>query len=87
VKRVLKYGGMAVAGAVIVALSSLMLFVCSTWLLMSSPLVQTMALAALSMCGSGFAALMELSDHHRRHELVLSQQPLNLAAAQERECS
>jgi hypothetical protein len=38
-----------------------MLFLCSTWLVMSAPLVQTMALTALSMCGSGFAALMELS--------------------------
>jgi hypothetical protein len=70
--RVLKYGGMAVAGALIVALSSLMLFLCSTWLAMSAPLVQTMALTALSVCGSGFAALMELSDRHRQHDPVPS---------------
>jgi hypothetical protein len=57
--RVLKYGGIAVAGALIVLLSSLTQFVCSTWLSMSEPLVQTMVLTALSLCGSGFAALME----------------------------
>lgn len=59
--RLLKYGGIAVAYAAIAALSSLMLFLCSTWLLMSTPLAQSMALAALSMCGSGFIALMEIS--------------------------
>jgi hypothetical protein len=64
--RVLKYGGIAVAGALIVVLLSLTQFVFSTWLLMSAPLVQTMVLTALSMCGSGFAALMVLSDRHHR---------------------
>lgn len=59
--KVVKYRGVAVAGALIVVLSSLTQFVCSTWLSMSAPLVQTMVLTALSMCGSGFAALMELS--------------------------
>jgi hypothetical protein len=63
---VLKYGRIALAGALIVVLSSLTQFVCSTWLLMSEPLIQTMVLTALSMCGSGFAALMELSDRHRQ---------------------
>jgi hypothetical protein len=64
--RVLKYGGIAGAGALIVLLSSLTQFVCSSWLSMSAPLVQTMVLTALSMCGSGFAALMVLSDRHQR---------------------
>jgi hypothetical protein len=63
--RVLKYGGIAVAGALIVVLVSLTQFVFSTWLLMSPPLVHTVVLTALSMCGSGFAALMELSDRHQ----------------------
>jgi hypothetical protein len=63
--RVLKYGGIAVAGALIVVLSSLTQFVFSTCLL-SAPLVQTMVLTALSMGGSGFAALMVLSDRHHR---------------------
>jgi hypothetical protein len=60
VRRVLKYDGMAVTCAVIVALSSLVLFLCGTWLLRSAPLVQKMALSALSLCGSGITALMEL---------------------------
>jgi hypothetical protein len=59
--KVEKLGGMAVAGALIVVLASVTQFVCSTWLSMSAPLVQTMVLTALSMCGSGFAALMEVS--------------------------
>ena len=70
--RLLKYFGIAVASAAIAMLSSLMLFLCSTGLVMSAPLVQTMALTALSMCGSGFAALMELSDRRRQHDPVLS---------------
>ena len=59
--RLLKYFGIAVASAAIAMLSSLVLFLCSTWLLMSTPLAQSMALGALSMCGSGFIALMEIS--------------------------
>ena len=64
--RVLKYGGIAIACAAIVVLSSLTLFLCSIWLLRSAPLVHTMALTALSLCGSGVTALMEFSDRHRR---------------------
>jgi hypothetical protein len=56
----LKYGGIALACLVIGALSSLMLFLCSTWLLESVPSVQRTALAALSLCGSGVTALMEM---------------------------
>jgi hypothetical protein len=59
--RLLKYGGIAVACAAIAVLSSLLLFLCSTWLLMSTPFAQSMALCALSMCGSGFIAFMEIS--------------------------
>ena len=57
--RVFKYGGIAIACTAIVVLSSLTLFLCSAWLLRSAPLVHTMALTALSLCGSGVAALME----------------------------
>jgi len=64
--RVLKYGGMAIACTAIAALSSFTLFLCSTWLLRSAPLVHTMALTALSLCGSGVSALMEFSDRHRQ---------------------
>jgi hypothetical protein len=62
--RVFKYGGIAVARVLVAVLSSLVLFLCSTWLLMSEPLERVMALTALSMCGSGFAALIPLSDRH-----------------------
>jgi hypothetical protein len=55
--RVFKYG---VIGVACVALSSLVLFTCSTWLLRSAPFVQAMALAALSLCGSGVVALIPL---------------------------
>jgi hypothetical protein len=58
--RVLKYDRIAVTCALIVALSSLALFLCGTWLSHSAPLVQKMALTALSLCGSGITALMEL---------------------------
>ena len=58
--RVLKHGGMAVACAVSVALSSLMLFLCSAWLLSSASLVQSLALTAMSVLGSGVVALVEL---------------------------
>jgi hypothetical protein len=61
VMRLLKFGAIAVACAAIAVLSSLALFLCSTWLLMSTPVAQSMALGALSMCGSGFIALMEVS--------------------------
>jgi hypothetical protein len=70
--KVLQYGGIVVACALIVVLSCLMFFLCSAWLFSSAPLVQTMALATLSMCGSGFAALMELSDRHRQYYPVLN---------------
>jgi hypothetical protein len=58
--RVLKYDRMAVSCALTVALSSLALFLCGTWLLQSAPLAQKMALTALSLCGSAITALMEL---------------------------
>lgn len=70
--KVLQYGGIVAACALIVVLSCLMLFLCSAWLFSSAPLVQTMSLATLSMCGSGFAALMELSDRHRQYDPVLN---------------
>jgi hypothetical protein len=57
--RVSKYDRIAVACAVM-ALSSLALFLCGTWLSHSAPLAQKMALTALSLCGSGITALMEL---------------------------
>jgi hypothetical protein len=57
--RELKYGRLAVACAVIMVFSFLMLILCSTWLLRSAAPVQTLALTALSICGSGFAALLE----------------------------
>jgi hypothetical protein len=59
--RLLKCDGIAVACAAIALLSSLMLFLCSTWLLMSTPLAQSIALGVLSMCGSGLIACMEIS--------------------------
>jgi hypothetical protein len=60
--RLLKYDGIAVACAAIALLSSLMLFLCSTWLLMmGTPLARSIALGVLSMCGSGFIACMEIS--------------------------
>jgi hypothetical protein len=60
--RKLRFGGKAVACTVIVVLSSLVLCLCTIWLSSSTPLVHTMALTGLSLCGSGFAALMELPD-------------------------
>ena len=60
-KRLLTYCGITVACATIVVLSSLMLFLCSTWLLMSTPLARSIALGVLSMCGSGFTVFMETS--------------------------
>jgi hypothetical protein len=61
VMRLLKYCGITVACAAIAVLSSLMLFLCSTWLLMSTPLARAIALGVLSMCGSGFTVFMETS--------------------------
>jgi uncharacterized membrane protein YfcA len=55
--RVLKFGRIEVACAVIVALASLVLFLCGAWLLESAPSVQRTALAALSLCASGIVAL------------------------------
>jgi len=60
---VLKYGGIAVACGMIAALSSLILFLCSTWFV-DMPL-RTIVLTALSLCGSGVAALIEFPDRHR----------------------
>ena len=57
--RVLSYGEKGFCCAAIVVLSSLVPVLCRTWLLSSAPLVQTMALTALSVCGSGVIALME----------------------------
>jgi hypothetical protein len=75
--RVLKYGGIAVACGVIAVLSSLILFFCSTWFV-DMPLARTMALTALSLCGSGLAALIDFPDRHRQIDPLLSWQPLNL---------
>jgi hypothetical protein len=66
--RVLKYGGIAIACAAIVVLTSFTLFLCSTWMLGSAPLVHTMVLTALSLCGSGVTALMEFSDRPRQRD-------------------
>ena len=57
--KALRHGGTAVACALSVALSSLMLFLCSAWLLSSASLVQSLALTAMSVLGSGVIALME----------------------------
>jgi hypothetical protein len=77
VMMLLKYGGMAAACVAIAALSTLMLFLCSTWLSMSTPLAQSIALGALSMCGSGFIALIrtvprEANPPPRCTEIVLN---------------
>jgi len=56
--KALRHGGTAVACALSVALSSLMLFLCSAWLLSTSP-VQSLALTAMSVLGSGAIALVE----------------------------
>jgi len=58
--KVSQYGGNLVGCALIVALSSFLVFFCGIWLLRSATLVQTMGLTALSVCGSGFAALRDL---------------------------
>jgi len=55
----LKHGEMAVACAASVALASLALFVCSVWLLSSASLIESLALTAMSVWGSGVIALME----------------------------
>lgn len=57
--RILKQGEMAVACAASVALASLTLFLCSAWLLSGASLVQSLALTAMSVLGSGVIALME----------------------------
>jgi hypothetical protein len=57
--KALKQGGMAVACAASVVLSSLTLFLCSAWLLSSVSLVQSLTLTAMSVCGSGVVALIE----------------------------
>jgi hypothetical protein len=59
--KVLKYGGIAVACCVIAALSSLIPFLCSAWFV-DARLAPTMALTALSLCGSGIAALLEFKN-------------------------
>jgi len=71
--RLLKCDGIAVACAAIALLSSLMLFLCSTWLLMSTPLAQSIALVVLSMCGSGFIACMEISKPSSAARLIPQQ--------------
>ena len=53
--RVLKHAAVAVACAASVAISSLVLFLCSAWLLGNASLT----LAALSALGTGLIALME----------------------------
>jgi hypothetical protein len=59
VRRLLKYDGRAFGCAAVVVLSSLMPFLCGIWVLSRAPLVQTIALTALSVCASGVIALME----------------------------
>jgi hypothetical protein len=56
--KVLKHNGMAVAFAA-TALSFLTLLLCSAWFLNSTSLAQSLALTAMSVCGSGVIALME----------------------------
>ena len=53
--RVLNYAAVGVACAASVAISSLVLFLCSAWLLSSASL----ALTAMSALGSGLIAIME----------------------------
>jgi hypothetical protein len=57
--KVLNYGVMAAACAVSVTLSVLALFLYCAWLLSGASLVQSMALTALSVSGSGLIALIE----------------------------
>jgi hypothetical protein len=57
--RVLKHGGMVVACTASVALSVLTLFLCSTWLLSGTSLVQSLPLIAMSVFGSAVVALIE----------------------------
>jgi hypothetical protein len=59
--RVLKHAAAAAPCAVSVAISSLMLFLCSAWSLSSASL----ALAAMSALGSGLIALMEFRSSSR----------------------
>jgi hypothetical protein len=80
----LKYGGIAIACGVIAVLSSLLLFLWSTWFV-DAPPARTMALTALSLCGSGVAALIEFPrvhinsncDSRQRHDV----EQLGFAAA------
>jgi hypothetical protein len=78
--RVLKCGGIAVACAAIVVLSSFTLSLCSAWLLRSVPLAHTVALTALSLCGSGVSALMEFSDRHRQRNSMVKKPSLRVFA-------
>jgi len=57
--RVFKHVAEAVACAASVALASLMLILCGAWLWNSASLVQSLALIAMSVLGSGVVALME----------------------------
>jgi hypothetical protein len=59
----LKYGGIAIACGAIAVLSSLLLFLCNTGFV-DAPFARTMALTALSLCGSGVAALIEYPRVH-----------------------
>jgi hypothetical protein len=63
--KVLKHSAITVACAASVALSSLMLFLCSAWLLNSASLVQSLALIGMSALGSGLIALMEFRSPSR----------------------
>ena len=76
-RRLLKYDGRAFGCAAIVVLASLMPFLCRIWLFSSAPLVQTIALTALSACASGVIALME--------PIIGRTTPLNLLTALQRD--
>jgi hypothetical protein len=70
---VLKHAAVAVPCAVSVAISSLMLFLCSAWLLSSASL----ALAAMSALGSGLIALMEFRSSSRVRYRVQREFPIS----------
>ena len=57
--KVSQDGGIVIGRALLVTLSSLIVFLCGAWLSRSTPFLQSIVLMTLSACGSGFAALKE----------------------------
>ena len=69
--KLLKYCEITVACAAIAVLSSLTLFLCSTWLLMSTPLARSIALGVLACADQDSPYSWRLPDRYRRHDPVL----------------